>query len=112
MMIQYVADDTIHSAFDQEIRTLLTTCFTGAHDAVFHHQRYFAEPYPHRWIVRNAENQLVAHIGVHDKKIETEGVPYRIGGICEVSVHPDARGQGLTKKMFIEIHRALEEWKF
>ena len=48
-------------------------------------RRYFREPYPHRWVIRNGQGVLVAHIGVHEKEVETEGTTFHIGGICEVA---------------------------
>ena len=106
MDAEYLADAAVDSALDEEIRTLLTTCFTGPGDAVFKTRRYFHDPYPHRWIVRNASGKLIAHIGVHDKRAHADGQIYRIAGIAEVCVHPDARGQGHIRRMLQRIH----EW--
>ena len=43
---------------DEKIRVLLTACFTGPQDAVFQTRRYFNDPYPHRWIVRDDRGAL------------------------------------------------------
>lgn len=104
---EYLPDETVDEGLDQEIRTLLTTCFTKPQDVVFRERRYFREPYPHRWIIRNEQGVLVAHIGVHEKKAEADGVSYRVGGICEVCVHPDCRGKGYVRQMLEAIHTWL-----
>ena len=102
--IVYIEDDTIDDILDQEIRNLLSTCYTKPHHIVFQERRYFREPYQHRWVIRSDKGVLVAHIGVHDKQIECDGVKYRIGGIVEVCVHPDHRGNGYVRMMLNIIH--------
>ena len=92
--IEYLPDDNVTDTLDYELRSLLTTCFTKPQDVVFRDRQYFQEPYPHRWVIRDENNAIVAHIGVHEKQVETEGRTYRIGGIAEVCVHPDYRGKG------------------
>jgi hypothetical protein len=72
--IEYLSDNSVDDALDQEIRGLLTTCFTKPQDVVFKDRRYFREPYPHRWVIRNGQGVLVAHIGVHEKEVEAEGM--------------------------------------
>lgn len=101
---KYLADESIDDALDQEIRNLLTRCFTKPQDVIFRTQRYFYEPYPHRWIIQNERGALIAHIGVHDKHIETGKSAHRIGGICEVCVHPDHRGKHYVKFMLEKVH--------
>jgi predicted acetyltransferase len=104
--IEYLPDASIDDKLDAELRGLLTTCFRKPEDVIFETQRYFKEPYPHRWVIRDDEGALVAHVGVHVKKVEAEGVEYPIGGICEVCVHPDYRGRGYVRAMLVRIH----EW--
>lgn len=110
--IEYLPDSSVDEALDQEIRGLLTTCFTKSQDVVFKTQRCFREPYPHRWIIRGKHGALVAHIGVHEKKVELNGSTFRIGGICEVCVHPDYRGKGYVRMMLNCIHEWLSEHGF
>ncbi len=105
--IEYLPDEHVDKLLDREIRDLLTTCFTKPQDVVFKTQRYFREPYPRRWIIRGKNGALVAHIGVHEKQIEGNGSTFRIGGICEVCVHPDYRGRGYVKLMLKCIHAWL-----
>ncbi len=101
---EYIPDASVDAALDELIRSLLTTCFTGPHDAVFKTQRYFKDPYPHRWIIRDGQGGLVAHVGVHEKRIMADGITYRAIGMAEVCVHPDWRGRGLVGAIFREIH--------
>jgi len=102
--VQYLPDNSIDDALDAEIRGLLTTCFTKPEDSVFRTRRHFVEPYPHRWIIRDPQDRLVAHIGVHEKSAEVDGRKLRIGGIAEVCVHPDYRGRGYVKAMLACAH--------
>ena len=110
--IDYLPDESVDDSLDKEIRDLLTTCFTKPQDIVFRDQRYFREPYPNRWAIRNAEGILVAHIGVHDKAINAGDMTFRVGGICEVCVHPDCRGRGYVRMMLKLIHKWLTEHDF
>ena len=103
----YLPDAAVDAAQDAKIRALLTTCFTKPQDAVFQTQRYFREPYPHRWIIEDDHGAFIAHVGVHDKTIAAGGRTYRIAGIAEVCVHPDHRGQGHVRRMLRHIHRWL-----
>ena len=43
-MVEYLPDSSVDDALDEEIRGLLTTCFTKPKDVVFKEQRYFFEP--------------------------------------------------------------------
>ncbi len=101
---EYLADASVDAAMDEKIRALLTTCFTGPQNAVFQTRRYFHDPYPHRWIVRDERGALAAHVGVHERRVVADGKPLRIVGIAEVSVHPDQRGRGHVRAILREVH--------
>jgi len=105
--IEYLPDSRIDGATDQELRGLLTTCFTKPQDVVFRERRYFREPYPNRWVIRDRRAAIVAHVGVHEKSVESDGTLYRIGGIAEVCVHPGHRGKGYVRLMLGNIHEWL-----
>jgi len=104
--VKYLADGSIDDAGDRELRGLLSTCFTKPGDAVFKTRRFWREPYKHRWIIRSDQGTLIAHVGLHEKRIEVGGRSFAIGGICEVCVHPDFRGRGYVKAMLDCAH----EW--
>lgn len=106
-IVEYLPDALVDAATDENIRNLLTTCFTGPNDAVFKERRYFREPYQHRWVIRNELSLIIAHIGVHQKHVESNGTIYRIGGIAEVCVHPEFRGQGFVRIMLDSAHKWL-----
>ena len=97
--VDYLSDDEVDEALDAEIRGLLTTCFTKPQDVVFRDRRYFIDPYPHRWVIRDPRARMVAHSGVHEKQLEAGGRVVAIGGIAEVCVHPDWRGNGYVAPM-------------
>ncbi|MBN2316772.1 MAG: GNAT family N-acetyltransferase [Sedimentisphaerales bacterium] len=110
--VEYLADSSVDEAVDAQIRKLLTTCFTKPEDVVFRDRRYFIEPYPHRWVIWDMQGSLVAHIGVHEKTVEADARHFRIGGICEVCVHPDFRGRGFVRKMLVCVHDWLVRNEF
>lgn len=110
--VEYLPDASVTETVDQELRALLTTCFTKPQDVIFQTQRYFREPYPNRWVIRTEQGAIVAHIGVHEKRIQAGGRDYRIGGIAEVCVHPDYRGRKYVKIMLEVIHAWLRERGF
>ena len=110
--IEYLPDASVDDALDRQLRDLLTTCFTRPQDVVFRDRRYFREPYPHRWIIRDKRRTIVAHIGVHEKQVEAAGRTYLVGGIAEVCVHPDYRGRGYVRMMLRTIHRWLSKHGF
>ena len=105
--VTYISDVGVEAAQDREIRDLLTTCFTKPEDVCFKTRRYFKEPYPHRWVIRNASGGLAAHVGLHEKMVESDGRTFRIGGIAEVCVHPEARGKGYVRAML----RKIDAWQ-
>lgn len=110
--VEYLPDTLVDAAIDQNIRSLLTVCFTGPDDAVFKERRYFREPYQHRWVIRNEQNMIIAHTGVHQKHVESNGTIYHIGGMAEVCVHPEFRGQGFVNIMLNSAHKWLIRHSF
>ena len=110
--ITYLHDSMVDAEIDRKIRDLLTACFLKAESDVFRHRRYYKEPYPNRWVIRDDRQKFVAHIGVHEKVIQAPTGLHRFGGIAEVCVHPDARGRGYVKAMLAVIHSWLAERGF
>lgn len=102
--VEYLPDSSVDAALDAQIRGLLTKCFTKPEDVVFRDRRYFREPYPHRWVIKDTQGSIIAHVGVHEKSVEADGQRFRIGGIAEVCVHPKFRGRGFVKAMLTRVH--------
>jgi predicted acetyltransferase len=50
-------------------------------------------------------NKPVSHIGVHEKIIISGDREYRIGGVAEVCVHPDYRGNGFVSTILTHVHQ-------
>jgi len=97
MHLEYIEDRNVDAALDADLRKLLSTCFTGKINEVFLHQRFFSEMPAHRWLARDSDGQLVAHLALHDKIFGTTAGDLRVGGIAEVCVIPSHRGQGLVR---------------
>lgn len=106
-LVDYLPKAKISNELDLEIRAVLTTCFTKPEDAIFKKRRYFNELYAHSWVIRNEHQIIVAHIGVHEKQVDTEDNEYPIAGISEVCVHPEYRGRGYVKTMLQVAHKWL-----
>jgi GNAT superfamily N-acetyltransferase len=94
----HVADRDVDDALDRELRSLLSTCFTGPHNACFAERRYFKQPPQQRWLLRDGD-QLLAHVALHEKTIGTVVGDLAIGGIAEVCVKPDHRGRGHVRTL-------------
>ncbi len=103
----YISDRKVDERVDLEIRCLLSRCFTKPEHARFKSQRFFYEPYPHRWILRDSNGVIVAHAGIHDRVLIIEDLHYDCGGIADVCVHPDHRRKGILKRMMAELHAWL-----
>jgi predicted acetyltransferase len=99
MNLEYIEDRNVGPELDAELRQLLSTCFTGGANEIFRHQRFFSEMPAHRWVARNDEGRLAAHLAVHDKIVGTSAGDLRVGGIAEVCVDPSHRGQGLVRQL-------------
>ncbi len=104
--IEYLADASVDSAMDGKLRALLSMCFTKPQDKVFEIRRYFTDPPAHRWIIRDENGDLSAHVAVHEKHVVSDAGVHRIAGIAEVCAHPKARGRGYVKRILARIH----EW--
>jgi predicted acetyltransferase len=112
MQAEYLPDSTVDPQTDEALRRLLSICFTKKKDAVFKKQRYFREPYPHRWVIRDDQGRIVAHTGVHEKQVIAGRRRFPIGGVCEVCVHPDYRRRGYVKRMLKMAHMYLVQHGF
>ncbi len=109
---EYLPDREVDDVMDKALRFLLPKCFIKPQDVVFHVRRYFRDPYPHRWIIRDKTGVPVAHAGVHEKCVIADDRVYRVGGVADVCVHPDFRKRGYVKKMLACIHVFLEQHEF
>ena len=109
--VEYLPDASVDDVTDEVLRTLLSACFTKPQDVVFKDRRYFHEPYPHRWIVRDGA-AIVAHVGAHEKHFEFKGLSCRVGGIAEVCVHSNYRGRGYVRIMLPVVHEYLADHGF
>jgi predicted acetyltransferase len=109
MNIQYLKDTDVSVELDKKIRTLLCNCFIKDQDtAIFKRQRYYNEMPKHRYILWD-QDELIAHVAVHNKEVLINDVPYPICGIAEVCVHPGYRKQGMVKIILEKIHLARME---
>ncbi len=108
-VVEYLPDGAVDERTDRLLRELFTACFTKPQDVVFRTRRFFRTPYPHRWIILDEKNLPIAHLGAHERTIESGRRKFQIGGICEVCVSPDFRGRGYVKLMMANALPTLAE---
>jgi GNAT superfamily N-acetyltransferase len=106
--LERVADGEVDPKLDQELRGLLSTCFTKAQDTGFKRQRYWQEPPAFHYLLREADGRVIAHAAVHHKKLGSAAGDVEIGGVGDVCVHPSCRGQGLVKVLLRALHEDLK----
>lgn len=107
---EYVADVSVNDLLDASLRNLLSACFTKT--PVFRDRRYYNEPPAHRWLIRGPDGEPVAHVAVHEKQIFSGERVIPFGGIAEVCVHPDFRGQGYVGRLLAGAHAWLKDQAF
>ena len=95
-------DAEISATEDRELRRLLLASFPYA--TVLLTRRYIRQAPAHRWLVRSAAGELIAHAAAHDKLISAGSRDLRIGGIAEVCVAHHFRGRRLVHCMLEEAH--------
>jgi len=110
MKVHYIQDSDINNQLDQQLLQLLSTCFPSS--PCFQSRRYNKEPPSHRWYISDSSSGVIAHIGLHEKVIICQDQESPVGGISEVCVHPDFRGQGLAMQLLTTIHNWLHTQKF
>jgi len=59
--IEYIPDSEVNAVLDEQLRALLSTCFTGPHNERFKRQRFF-DPARNEWCVRPDSAALVARL--------------------------------------------------
>ncbi len=109
--IVYRHDCTLSPAEDQALRALFKLCFKREL-AYLDRQRFFRELPPHRWMIFDESDAIIAHIAVYDKVLGTPNGLLPVAGVAEVCTHPDHRGQGMARAILAEIHTWASEQGF
>ena len=109
--IVHFYDFQITPAQDESLRALFRVCFKREL-AYLDHQRYFRELPPHRWIIFDADENVVAHIAVYEKLLGTDAGLLPVIGIAEVCVAPAHRGRGYVRALLAQIHDWAREQGF
>lgn len=104
--INFLPDTAINTQENAKLIHSLSICFP--HQPLFNTQRFYKECPQYRWFIEN-ENQIIAHVAVHDKEILSNNEKIRIGGIAEVFVLPDHRKQGLAKLLLNEAEKWMQK---
>lgn len=101
--IVYHHDSQITPAQDEALRALFRACFKREL-AYLERQRFFRELPPHRWMIFDEDENVIAHIAGYDKILGTKHGLLPVIGIAEVCVSPAYRGRGLVRSILSEIH--------
>ena len=117
--IEYVCEPSVDAELDWQLRVLLALCFTPPQ---FSARRFHYEMPLHRWFIRDPfvlaeqfprgespQRRIIAHLAVHDKTLGCTAGDIRIGGVAEVCVHPDFRGQKLVSRLLEPAHAWMRE---
>jgi GNAT superfamily N-acetyltransferase len=104
MKIQFL-EEPVDEKLDAELRELLTECFGHG----FSEKRFATEMPRYRWIARDDDGQLIAHVAAHEKSFLIGGLAIPMAGIAEVCVHPSHRSRGLMREMLNIAHVWLAE---
>lgn len=111
--VEYLQDKNIDDRIDKQLRELLSCAFADVcGSADFSKQRFYQEPYFHRFIIKNKVGNIVAHLGLHEKKIMSDNKYYSVAGIGDVCVHPDYQGRGFLTILFNFLNQWLENKAF
>ncbi len=107
--IKYLPDANVDETINQQLITLLSSCFTKPSDERFKVQRYYNEMPQHRWYIESPSGDaIIAHVAVHEKTVRIRSQQALIGGVAEVCVHPSYRGHGYVKLLLREAHAWME----
>lgn len=109
LSIVYIQEPDVSEALDLELRSLLSVSFPQPSNAFFRERRYAHDVPRHRYLIRDLQDRLVAHLGVHDKVLGVGATELAVGGMAEVCVHESQRGQGLVKRLLQRAHADLAE---
>ncbi|MBU0473718.1 MAG: GNAT family N-acetyltransferase [Bacteroidetes bacterium] len=99
--VKFILDADVDIEMNNKLIEILSICF--ADQPIFNKQRYFKELPQYRWYLEN-NNEIIGHVALHKKEINTETTKLIIGGIAEVCVHPDHRGKGFVKLLLSHAH--------
>ncbi len=102
--IKFIFDKDVDKELNNRIINILTESFP--HETKFQTQRYCYEKPLCRWYLEE-DNEIAAHLALHDKQIHNLGKNYKIGGIAEVCVKQKYRGRGYAKELLNTAHNYL-----
>lgn len=100
--IQYIPDSQVDEAMDEKIRKILNTCFPSGE--VFKHQRFYNDLPQHRFFIEKDE-EIIAHLAVHERQFEAEGVQESFFGLAELCVLPEFQRLNLAKKLITHVEK-------
>ncbi|MFG3142631.1 GNAT family N-acetyltransferase [Streptomyces sp. NPDC048211] len=97
---------TATAADDPALAALWRRCFDAPHIAALH--ALDPERHRHTFIAENTEGGIDAVV-VHVPRLirDAHGTPQRVGGIGSVATRPEARGQGLIRRLLAAAERTM-----
>ncbi|MER6106519.1 GNAT family N-acetyltransferase [Streptomyces sp. NPDC001832] len=98
---------TATAADDPALAHLWQLCFDALHIADLH--ALDPDRHRHTFIAQNGPGGGIDAVVVYVPRLirDAYGTPQRVGGIGSVATRPEARGQGLVRRLLVEAERAM-----
>ncbi|WP_406448305.1 GNAT family N-acetyltransferase [Streptomyces sp. NBC_00876] len=98
---------TATAADDPALAALWRRCFDAPHIAALH--ALDPERHRHTFVAQNAAGDGIDAVVVYVPRLirDAAGTPQRVGGIGSVATRPEARGQGLVRRLLAAAERTM-----
>ncbi|WP_327712099.1 GNAT family N-acetyltransferase [Streptomyces sp. NBC_00464] len=98
---------TATPADDPALAALWRRCFDAPHIAALH--TLDPERHRHTFVAENAEGDGIDAVVVYVPRLirDAAGTPQRVGGIGSVATRPEARGQGLIRRLLVAAEHTM-----
>ncbi|MFF3175882.1 GNAT family N-acetyltransferase [Streptomyces sp. NPDC057900] len=98
---------TATPADEPALAALWKRCFDSPHLAALH--ALDPDRHRHTFVARNDEGEGIDAVVVYVPRLirDADGTPRRVGGIGSVATRPEARGQGLVRRLLVAAERTM-----
>ncbi|MFJ7255978.1 GNAT family N-acetyltransferase [Streptomyces sp. NPDC098085] len=98
---------TATAADDPALAALWQRCFDAPHIAALH--ALDPDRHRHTFVAQNGPGGGIDAVVVYVPRLirDAHGTPQRVGGIGSVATRPEARGQGLVRRLLVEAERTM-----
>ncbi|WLQ44272.1 GNAT family N-acetyltransferase [Streptomyces laculatispora] len=98
---------TATAADDPALSALWKRCFESPHLAALH--ALDPDRHRHTFVAQNDAGDGIDAVVVYVPRLirDADGIPQRVGGIGSVATRPEARGQGLVRRLLVAAERTM-----